>query len=52
MFNDKPYFIITNGNSYTLGTGLEPNAIRGHFIKINGTIFIVGENGIYHLESQ
>lgn len=52
IFNDKPYFICKKGDSYALGTGLEPSAIRGHLFKINNKTFIVKEHGIYHLESK
>ena len=52
VFNDKPYFICQKGNSYALGTGLEPSAIRGYLFKINDKTFVVKEHGVYHLESK
>lgn len=51
IFNDPPYFIIENNGKFLLGSGKEPNAILGHYFKLNGKTFIVGDNGIYHLES-
>lgn len=51
IFNDPPYFIIEHNGKFLLGSGKEPNAILGHYFKINGKTFIVGDNGIYHLES-
>ena len=52
IFNNKPYFIIKKNGTYSLGSGLEPNAIRGYLIKINGKTFVIGEHGTYHLESK
>ena len=52
IFNNKPYFIIKENGIYSLGSGLEPNAIRGYLIKINGKTFVIGEHGTYHLESK
>ena len=51
LFNDPPYFIIESNGQYLLGSGKEPNAILGHYFKLNGKTFIVGYNVIYHLES-
>ena len=52
IFNNKPYFIIKKNGVYSLGSGLEPNAIRGYLIKINDKTFVIGEHGTYHLESK
>ena len=52
IFNNKPYFIIKKNGTYRLGSGLEPNAIRGYLIKINDKTFVIGEHGTYHLESK
>ena len=48
IFNDKPYFICKKGDSYALGTCVEPSAIIVDLFKINNKIFIVEEHGIYH----
>lgn len=52
VFNDAPYFISLQNNQYQLGSNTESNSILGHLFKINGSAMLVGDNGIYHLESK